>query len=100
MQTLVKFSQRFGAAALAFAGLTAAAAAHANPSQDSSAAPPPALEPPRQCTDTDAIQAKLRFPVGTTFKLTDAGLVVLKQPKAVTKGITYPEPEPWPNSGG
>jgi hypothetical protein len=96
-----KFSQRFGAAALAVAGLIAAAAAHADPGKDSSAAPPLALsEPPRQCSDVDAILAKLRFPAGTTFLLTDAGLVVLKQPKAVRSREPAPEPEAWGNSGG
>ena len=97
MQTQVlKFSRRFGAAPLALAGLIAAATAHAGPGKDSSTAPLPALEAPRQCTDVDAILAKLRFPRGTTFLLTDAGLVVLKQPKAVRD----PEPEAWGNSGG
>src|SRR5450755_1739818 len=97
MQTQVfKFSPRFGAA-LAVAGLIAAATAHAGPGKDSSAVLPPALrEPPQQCTDVDAILAKLRFPTGTTFLLTDAGLVVIKQPKAVRD----PEPEVWGNSGG
>ena len=97
----LKFSQRFGAAALALAGLIAAASAHADPSKDLSAAPAATLrDPPRQCTDVDAILAKLRFPTGTTFLLTDAGLVVLKQPKAVR--VQEPESEPWPlpNSGG
>jgi hypothetical protein len=92
-----KFSKRFGAAALSVAALIAAGAAHADPGKDLNAAPPAALrEPPRQCVDVDAILAKLRFPAGTTFLLTDAGLVVLNQPKT----LQYPEPEPWPNSGG
>ena len=93
-----KFSQRFGAAALAAAGLIAAATAHADPDKDLIAVPPLALELPRQCTDVDAMLAKLRFPTGTTFRLTDAGLVVLKQPKAVR--VREPESEPWGNSGG
>jgi hypothetical protein len=81
---IFKFSRRCGAAALALAGLIAAASAHADPSKDLSAAPMATLrDPPRQCTDADAILAKLRYPTGTTFLLTDAGLVVLKQPKAV-----------------
>ena len=102
MQTRVsKFSQRFGGAALAVAGLIAAASAHADPSQDLSAAPPLALrEPPRQCTDVDAILARLQYPKGTTFMLTDAGLVMLKQPKAVKVREPAPEPEAWGNSGG
>jgi hypothetical protein len=96
-----KFTQRFGAAALAVAGLIAAATAHAEPAQDSSAAPSLDLrEAPRQCTSADAFLARLQYPKGTTFLLTDAGLVVLEQPKAVSKAVAYPEPEPWPNSGG
>jgi hypothetical protein len=101
MQTRVsKFSQRFGAAALAAAGLIAAATAHADPSNDLSAALPALRDPPRQCTDVDAILAKLQYPKGTTFLLTDAGLVVLKQPKAVRTREVAPEPEAWANSGG
>ena len=95
-----KLLQRFGAAALALAGLIAAATAHADPGKDLSAAPPLAGESPRQCTDVDAMLAKLRFPTGTTFRLTDAGLVVLKQPKAVRVREPELEPEPWGNSGG
>jgi hypothetical protein len=102
MQTRIStFSQRFAAGALAVAGLIAAASAHADPGQDVSAAPLLALrEPPRQCSDADATLATLRFPTGTTFKLTDAGLVVLKQPKAVRVREPAPEPEAWGNSGG
>ena len=102
MQTRVsKFSQRFGAGALAVAGLIAAATAHADPSKDLNAATPVAkLEPPRQCSDVDAILARLQYPKGTTFLLTDAGLVVLKQPKAVRNREPAPEPEAWGNSGG
>jgi hypothetical protein len=101
MQTRVlKFSQRFGAAALAAAGLIAAATAHADPGTELSAASPALREPPRQCTDADAILAKLQYPKGTTFLLTDAGLVVLKQPKAVRTREAVPEPEAWANSGG
>jgi hypothetical protein len=102
MQTQVsKFSRRVGAAALALAGLIAAASAHADPSKDLSAAPPATLrDSARQCTDVDAMLAKLRFPTGTTFLLTDAGLVVLKQPKAVRVRERESEPEPWGNSGG
>jgi hypothetical protein len=95
----LKLSQRFAAAALAVAGLIAAATAHADPGKDQGAASPLVVpEPPRQCSDTDAILAKLRFPTGTTFLLTDAGLVVLKQPKPAR--APQPEPEPWGNSGG
>jgi hypothetical protein len=90
------FSKRLGAAALTLAGLIAAATAHADSSKDLVAATAALRVSPRQCTDVDAILAKLRFPTGTTFLLTDAGLIVINQPKAAK----YPEPEPWPNSGG
>jgi hypothetical protein len=100
MQTQIsKFSQRFAATALVVAGLIAAATAHADPSRDLSAETPVAkLDAPRQCSD--AIPAKPQYPTGTTFLLTDAGLVVLKQPKAVRAREPAPEPEPWGNSGG
>jgi hypothetical protein len=102
MQTRIsKFSQRFGGAALAVAGLIAAASAHADPGKDLSAAPLLALsEPPRQCSDVDAILARIQYPKGTTFLLTDAGLVVLKQPKVVRTREAAPGFEAWPNSGG
>jgi len=98
MQTpVIKFSKRLGAAALSVAGLMAAATAQAGPGKDLSPAPRLTLpESPRQCSDVDAIVARLRYPTGTTFLLTDAGLIVLKQPKAVK---TF-EPDPWGNSGG
>jgi hypothetical protein len=98
MQThVLTFSKRFAVAALAVAGLIAAATAHAAPGKDFNAtAPAASREPPRQCSDVDAILAKLKFPTGTTFLLTDAGLVALNQP---SKAVKYPEPEPWPNSG-
>jgi hypothetical protein len=100
MQTQIsKFSRRLGAAALAVAGLIAAATAHADPDKDLSATAPVAkIDSPRQCSDVEAILARLKYPAGTTFLLTDAGLVVLKQPKAVR--AREPEPEPWGNSGG
>jgi hypothetical protein len=100
MQTRVsKFSQRFGAAALTVAGLIAAATAHAEPGKDLSATASLAkIDSPRQCSDVDAILARLKYPAGTTFLLTDAGLVVLKQPKQVR--AREPEPEAWGNSGG
>jgi hypothetical protein len=92
---VVKFSKRFGAAAAAVAGLIAAATAHANPGKDLGAALPAELRDSlRQCSDVDAILTKLQFPAGTTFLLTDAGLVVLSQPKAASD----PLPD-WPNSG-
>jgi hypothetical protein len=102
MQTQVsKFSQRLGATALTVAGLIAAATAHAEPGKDSSAMTPVAkIESPRQCSDVDAILARLQYPAGTTFLLTDTGLVVLKQPKAARVRDPAPEPEAWANSGG
>jgi hypothetical protein len=85
------------AAVLGLAGLVAAAAAHADPGKDLGAASPVAMATaPQQCNDADVALSKLRYPTGTTFKLTDAGLVVLKQPRAVTVGNWEPE---WPNTG-
>jgi hypothetical protein len=86
-------------AVLAFAGLVAAAAAHADPGKDvdgkelGAATPIAMAAAAQQCSDTDAILARLRFPAGTTFKLTDAGLVVLKQPHARAVSVTNWEPE-------
>ena len=101
MQTQIsKFSRRLGATALAVAGLIAAATAHADPDKDLSATAPVAkIDSPRPCSDVDAILARIKYPAGTTFLLTDAGLVVLKQPKAV-RAREPAEPEPWGNSGG
>jgi hypothetical protein len=95
MQSNSRFSN-LRSAVLAFAGFVAAAAAHADPGKDLGAATPVAMTTAQQCSDSDAILAKLRFPAGTTFKLTDAGLVVLKQPHAVTVANWEPE---WPNTG-
>ncbi len=96
MQTrAVKFSKRLGAAAAVLAGLIAAATAHANPGKDLSTALPPELRDSlRQCSSVDAILAKLQFPAGTTFLLTDAGLVVLSEPKAASD----PQAD-YPNTG-
>lgn len=96
MQTrVVKFSKHFGAAAVAFVLLSAAATAHANPGKDLSAPLPAELRDSlRQCSDVDAILAKLQFPAGTTFLLTDAGLVVVSQPKRAND----PQAD-WPNTG-
>jgi hypothetical protein len=96
MQNQFQFSN-LRAAFLAFTGLVAAAAAHADPGKDLGAATPVAMATtPQQCNDADAIPTKLGYPTGTTFRLTDAGLVVLKQPRAVTVGNWEPE---WPNTG-
>jgi hypothetical protein len=96
MQSNSRFSN-LRSAVLAFTGFVAAAAAHADPGKDLGAATPVAMAAaPQQCTDTDAVLAKLRFPMGTTFKLTDAGLVVLKQPHTVTVANWEPES---PNTG-
>jgi hypothetical protein len=95
MQTNFQCS-KLRAVVLAFTGLVAAAA-HADPGKDFGTASPVAMSAaPQQCSDTDAILAKLRYPSGTTFKLTDAGLVVLNQARAVT--VTDWQPE-WPNTG-
>ena len=96
MQTHFQLSN-LRAAALAFVGLVAAAAAHAEPGKDLGAATPVAMAAaPQQCGEANAILAKLSYPTGTTFKLTDAGLVVMKLPHAVA--VTDWQPE-WPNTG-
>ena len=95
MQSNVRFSD-LRAAALAFAGLVAGVAAHADPSKDLGAASPVAMAAPQQCSETDAILSRLSYPTGTMFKLTDASLVVLKQPGTVTVAGWEPE---WPNTG-
>jgi hypothetical protein len=96
MQSNTRFSN-LRSAVLAFAGLVAAAAAHANPGKDLGAATPVAIAAvAQQCSDSDAILARLRFPIGTTFELTDAGLVVMKQPRSRTAAGWEPE---WPNTG-
>ena len=85
------------AVVLGFAGFVAAAAAHADPGKDLGAATPVAMAAaPQQCNGADAVLTKLSYPMGTTFKLTDAGLVVLKKPRPVTVGNWEPE---WPNTG-
>ena len=92
-----RFSKHLRASALTLAGLVAAAAAHADPGRDlRDAVTTQLLDSTRQCADMDAILTKLRFPTGTTFMLTDAGLVVVDPPKPRTAAI--PEPV-WPNTG-
>jgi len=95
MQSKFRFSD-FRSAVLAFTGLVAIAAAHADARKDLGAATPIAISSAQQCSNTDQILAKLKYPAGTTFKLTDAGLVVLKLPHKVTVANWRPE---WPNSG-
>jgi hypothetical protein len=78
------FSTRLGAALLSVLGAVAAATAHADAAADL-AAPPSAslLQTAQQCNDYGkAAQATLRLPTGTTFLLTEAGLIVLTQPPA------------------
>jgi hypothetical protein len=96
MNTKSGFFTRAGGM-LAFAGFLSAAA-HADSGKDLNATTPVAMAAaPQQCTEAEAMSVRLKYPAGTTFKLTDAGLVVVKQPRSVT--FTNWEPE-WPNSGG
>ena len=93
-----RFSKHFRATALSFVGLVAAAAAHADPGKDlRDAVTTQLLDSAQQCADADAILTKLRFPTGTKFLLTDAGLVMVDQPHT-RPGATNWEPE-WPNTG-
>ena len=92
----LQFSARLGAALLSAVGIIAAAAAHADAATDL-AAPITAslLGSTQQCGDDNkAGQTMLRFPIGTTFLQTDAGVIVLNQPFAAKSW----EPE-WPNTG-
>ena len=92
----LQFSTRLGLALLSVIGIAAAAAAHADAATDL-AAPGKTSSPgsTQQCSDDyKAGPAMLRFPIGTTFVQTDAGLMVLNQPTAAKSW----EPE-WPNTG-
>jgi hypothetical protein len=90
-----QFSARLGAALLSVAGIGAAAAAHADAATDLAAPIKTSwLGSMQQCSDDKAGQSTLRFPVGTTFVRTDAGLMVVNQPTAAKSW----EPE-WPNTG-
>ena len=92
----LQFSTRLGAALLTMVGMIAAAAVHAEAATDL-AAPTNAslLASTQQCSDENkSAQPMLRFPIGTTFVQTDAGLIVLNQPAAAKSW----EPE-WPNTG-
>jgi hypothetical protein len=96
MRTNTQISTRFGGM-LAFAGFLSAAA-HADQGKDLNAVTPIAMAAaPAQCAEAEALSVRLKYPAGTTFKLTDAGLVVLKQARPVTVGNWEPE---WPNTGG
>jgi hypothetical protein len=78
------------------AGITAAAAAHANAANDLAAPIKTSLlASTQQCSeDNKSAQPMLRFPSGTTFLLTDAGLIVLNQPTAASTAE-----QDWPNTG-
>ena len=91
----LQLSTRVVAALLGAVGVIAAAAAHADAATDL-AAPIKfsSLGSTQQCSDENKPgQAMLRFPIGTTFVQTDAGLVVLNQP------ATYTPQADWPNTG-
>lgn len=93
-----RFSKHLRATALTCVGLVAAAAAHADPGTDlRNAVTAQLLDSTRQCADMDAVLTKLRYPTGTKFLLTDAGLVMLDQPHRNASATNW-EPE-WPNSG-
>jgi hypothetical protein len=93
-----RFSKRLRATALTFVGLVAAAAAHADPGTDlRDVVTTQLLDSTRQCADMDAVLTKLRFPTGTKFLLTDAGLVMVDRPHTHAGAMNW-EPE-WPNSG-
>jgi len=92
----LQFSTRLGLALLSVIGIVAAAAAHADAATDL-AAPMKisSLGSTRRCSDDyKSGRPMLRFPTGTTFLLTDAGLIVLDQPAAANTS----QPD-WPNTG-
>jgi hypothetical protein len=94
----VRCSKRIGTAMLGLAAFIAAAAAHADPGKDLGAAlTTQLLDSTRQCAAADEVLTKLRFPTGTKFLLTDAGLVALDQPRPRPSTTNW-EPE-WPNTG-
>jgi hypothetical protein len=77
-------------------GVVAAATAHADSIADLAAPFPASLQQSaQQCNDYGkAAQATLRLPSGTTFLLTEAGLVVLREPAAEKISEAA-----WPNTG-
>ncbi|HEY2779443.1 MAG TPA: hypothetical protein VGI90_01610 [Steroidobacteraceae bacterium] len=96
VKSYVLFSTRLGAALLSILGVVVAATAHADAAADF-AAPLSAslLQTAQQCNEYGkASPTTLRLPTGTTFLLTEAGLIVLSQPPAQSG----PEAA-WPNTG-
>jgi hypothetical protein len=90
----LQFSTRLGLALLSVIGI--AAAAHADAATDL-AAPIKisSVGSTQRCSDDyKSGLPMLRFPTGTTFLMTDAGLIVLDQPAAANTS----QPD-WPNTG-
>jgi hypothetical protein len=81
MQRPTPFFKRFGSMMLAGYGI-AASAAHADPSSSAAAvsASSTQVEAQRQCAASSDAGALARFETGTTFMLTENGLIVLKRP--------------------
>jgi|SRR5476651_1729561 hypothetical protein len=80
--TDLKFRKRLGASVLIACGL-AATAAHADPSTSTTAASTAVQsESAQQCPASTESSALSRFETGTTFTLTENGLIVLKRPAA------------------
>jgi hypothetical protein len=95
-----QFVRRLASTLLAVCGL-AATAAYADPSATVTAAAGAKSESPQQCTAPTEAAALTKFETGTTFVLTDNGLIVLKRPapKKWYSRDRNVEPE-YLNSGG
>jgi hypothetical protein len=119
MQRPTTFFKRFGSMMLAGYGI-AASAAHADPSSSAAAgstttisstaavssnaavgASSAQVEAQRQCAASNGAGALARFETGTTFMLTENGLIVLKRPatKKWYSAVKSDEPENL-NTGG
>jgi hypothetical protein len=112
MQRPTTFIRRFGSMMLAGYGI-AASAAHADPSSSAAGGSTAAIsasstqvEAQRLCVASDDAKGKeagalARFETGTTFMLTENGLIVLKRPapKKWYSAVKSDEPENL-NTGG
>jgi hypothetical protein len=79
---------------------TVAAAAHADPSTSGAAQASMQSSPERQCDTSAESSALARFDTGTTFMLTDKGLIVLKRAAKKTWYAPLKSDEPeFPNTG-
>jgi hypothetical protein len=100
MNTRTGFVTRLASTLIAAFSL-AATAAYADPSTSVSAAPGVKSESQQQCAAPTEAAALTKFETGTTFVLTDNGLIVLKRPAAKKWYSRDRSAEPeYLNSGG